>query len=680
MRFDFALAVNLAQLANSVAGGQQPIHCTSSTSQFRTANYITHGLPQQCLPSPRSPAILGIAGSEDASVSTSIPQEAAGGVVVTVTEIREAVPATNSQSHTQETRSKPVVTIKDSPSPVEDNDSPLDNANFLSFDEWRKQLLAKAGQSSEDLGERAPREPRRRPGTGSINDLDSLGDDAEIELNFGFGDHEAPESAQKRPGEQPPEQLPPVWAQRSKMAGKTGKERFNYASFDCAATVHKTNREVKGSSAILVENKDSYMLNECRAENKFFIVELCDDILVDTVVLANYEFFSSMFKTFRVSVSDRYPVKASGWKELGVFEGKNSREIQAFLVENPQIWARYVKIDFLTHYGSEFYCPISLLRIHGTTMLEEFRAQEEAARGVVTEDFADDEVAGSVPAEPEKVDEGASIQSDVLDISTGGDLTGAPMLHDELPAPDIPYDAWDIAIVDASKSSLVVDTPGPEATGLAQCRVAETAALILAPRICSAEYTPSPTVQSSSRTASDDINSGTELEPHPTPTMPPKQENVPTEKSPPHSSAPGAHSSDIASHSTSMKKATESPAQDPPTRVYSSPVTPPHASPTQESFYKQIHKRIQLLEANVTLSLQYIEDQSRALRDAMAKVEKRQALKQATFMETLNATMQEQLSEYVGLPVCRDLRVIVLTCYVTEATIRSIVAIYCHCT
>ncbi|OCL04389.1 hypothetical protein AOQ84DRAFT_269950, partial [Glonium stellatum] len=86
------------------------------------------------------------------------------------------------------------------------------------------------------------------------------------------------------------------------------------------------------SSSVLVENKDSYMLNECAAPNKFLVVELCDDILVDTIVLANFEFFSSMFRTFRISVSDRYPVKLERWKELGVFEARNSRDIQAFLV------------------------------------------------------------------------------------------------------------------------------------------------------------------------------------------------------------------------------------------------------------------------------------------------------------------------------------------------------------
>ncbi len=39
-----------------------------------------------------------------------------------------------------------------------------------------------------------------------------------------------------------------------------------------------------------------------------------------------------MIRTFRVSVSDRYPVKSEKWKDLGIFEARNSREIQAFLI------------------------------------------------------------------------------------------------------------------------------------------------------------------------------------------------------------------------------------------------------------------------------------------------------------------------------------------------------------
>src|ERR1700733_9303374 len=83
-----------------------------------------------------------------------------------------------------------------------------------------------------------------------------------------------------------------------------------------------------------------------------------------------------MIRTFRVSVSDRYPVKMEKWKDLGTYEARNSREIQAFLIENPQIWARYIRIEFLSHYGNEYYCPLSLVRVHGTRMLESWKETE----------------------------------------------------------------------------------------------------------------------------------------------------------------------------------------------------------------------------------------------------------------------------------------------------------------
>ena len=80
--------------------------------------------------------------------------------------------------------------------------------------------------------------------------------------------------------------------------------RFNYASFDCGAVIVSTNPGSKGSTAILTENKDSYMLNKCHVE-KWVFVELCEEILVEEVQLANYEFFSSTFKEVRISVSDK---------------------------------------------------------------------------------------------------------------------------------------------------------------------------------------------------------------------------------------------------------------------------------------------------------------------------------------------------------------------------------------
>lgn len=106
---------------------------------------------------------------------------------------------------------------------------------------------------------------------------------------------------------------------------KSLKERFNYASTDCAATVRKANKEAKGAQTILYESKDQYLLNKCSAD-KFVIINLCEQIVVDTIVMANFEFFSSTFKDFRVYASSKYPTQ--DWRLLGQWQARNTRDLQ----------------------------------------------------------------------------------------------------------------------------------------------------------------------------------------------------------------------------------------------------------------------------------------------------------------------------------------------------------------
>jgi hypothetical protein len=71
------------------------------------------------------------------------------------------------------------------------------------------------------------------------------------------------------------------------------------------------------------------------------------------------------------------------------------------------------------------------------------------------------------------------------------------------------------------------------------------------------------------------------------------------------------------------------------------------ASPTiQESFFKSVQKRLQMLESNSSLSLQYIEEQSRALRDAFGRVEQKQMSKTTNFLDYLNATVLNELRDF----------------------------------
>ena len=135
------------------------------------------------------------------------------------------------------------------------------------------------------------------------------------------------------------------------------------------------NPEATESAGVLNENRDRYLLTPCQAE-KWLVVELCDKILVDTLVIANFEFFSSAFEQVSVFASDMHPAEV--WHPLTTFLGQNMRDLQVFSVENPLIWARYLRFEFQTHHGNQFYCPISLIRVHGLTMMEDYQFEMDA--------------------------------------------------------------------------------------------------------------------------------------------------------------------------------------------------------------------------------------------------------------------------------------------------------------
>ncbi|KAJ3829337.1 UNC-like C-terminal-domain-containing protein [Lentinula raphanica] len=150
-------------------------------------------------------------------------------------------------------------------------------------------------------------------------------------------------------------------------------DRFNYASLDCSARVHLTHRSAKSPASILSSKRDRYMLSPCNSpkEKQFVVVELCEDIRIDTVQLANFEFFSGVFKDFTVSVSKTYK---EDWIVAGTYRAKNVRGVQSFHPP-PSLtgFYRFIRIDFHTHYSNEYYCPISLLRVYGLTHLEEWK-------------------------------------------------------------------------------------------------------------------------------------------------------------------------------------------------------------------------------------------------------------------------------------------------------------------
>ncbi|XP_018589811.2 SUN domain-containing ossification factor-like isoform X2 [Scleropages formosus] len=149
---------------------------------------------------------------------------------------------------------------------------------------------------------------------------------------------------------------------------KVQKNFNNYASVECGAKILSANAEAKSTSAILMENMDLYMLNPCSTKI-WFVIELCEPIQVKQLDIANFELFSSTPKDFLVSISDRYPTNK--WIKLGTFHARDERTVQSFPLDE-QLYAKYVKVELISHFGSEHFCPLSLIRVFGTSMVEEY--------------------------------------------------------------------------------------------------------------------------------------------------------------------------------------------------------------------------------------------------------------------------------------------------------------------
>ncbi|KAL6243744.1 hypothetical protein RBB50_009177 [Rhinocladiella similis] len=657
------------------------------TCPSRTANYITHSLRQQCLTALRKVNLTSTFTTTDAVDSTASLESViqitadtsnASSLVSPMTtpsststsepetfviEQRSATPdPADANVHAAEATHD---ASNSGPEPAED-DSPLEDGKFLSFEDWKKENLKQAGQS-EHVGRGygvEQREIKKRP-TIDQDTLDALGDDAEIDIDF---------SGFVADNIEPPTQPPPRTSQeirhvpdgesrvpradvRSKDAGTTCKERFNYASYDCAATILKTNPEAKGANAVLGKNKDSYMLNECSAKNKFLILELCDDISIDTIVLANYEFFSSTFRTFRVSVSDKYPVKIDKWKTLATFEARNTRDMQAFLVENPVIWARYLRIEFLTHYGNEYFCPVSLVRVHGTTMMEEYKHDLASLQGEEEEEDVE-ALDGNSGVDidalvPEAVAEPLLTREETMhaEVSQPPKASVEPeqRTSDEPQAENLSANVSQSVSVEGATSNMPTSPANlshsfPELTfgdGINEmCDSREEGST------SKATQAQQPTVQSPSEQSTATISST----------------SIVSDNNTDKSSISGSSVQQTGSSTTESMNSTTKPEvpNDPTlnktsaisgsvggTKVSSSSTNPPPAAPTiQESFFKSVQKRLQMLESNSSLSLQYIEEQSRALRDAFQKVEQRQLAKTTSFLDYLNVTVLNELRDF----------------------------------
>ena len=151
-------------------------------------------------------------------------------------------------------------------------------------------------------------------------------------------------------------------------------KRVDYASNKAGSQILEQSPSLKGASNLLTGDKDKYSIAPCM-DKKYIVIGLSEDILVKQIILTNYERYSSRVKEFQVLASQEYPTPNEDyWNSIGTFEAHSKSGEQAFELLEPT-WARYLKFRFLSHYGSEHYCTLSQIKVHGSTMLQGFHEQ-----------------------------------------------------------------------------------------------------------------------------------------------------------------------------------------------------------------------------------------------------------------------------------------------------------------
>ena len=110
------------------------------------------------------------------------------------------------------------------------------------------------------------------------------------------------------------------------------------------------------------------MLNKC-TDKAWFVVELCESIKALKIEIANFELYSSVPHEFRVSLGNAFPIREKDWASFGTFRAEDERNVQTFSAVG-DVFGKYVKVEILSHHGTEHYCPISHFKIFGISEIE----------------------------------------------------------------------------------------------------------------------------------------------------------------------------------------------------------------------------------------------------------------------------------------------------------------------
>ncbi|KAG1822420.1 UNC-like C-terminal-domain-containing protein [Suillus subaureus] len=394
-------------------------------------------------------------------------------------------------------------------------------------------------------------------------------------------------------------------------------DRFNYANLDCSARVHTSHRSAKSPSSILSSKKDKYMLSPCSSgkEEQFVVVELCEDIRIDTVQLANFEFFSGVFKDFSVKVAKTYTTSDDGWVLAGTHKAKNVRGVQSFHTPTTlRDFYRYIRIDFHSHYGHEYYCPVSLLRVYGLTHLEQWKWDmwEEESHKLAG---AQAQVFSSI-AEPLPISSGGSELNKFMDELEAQKLPPVYPLDTPLPTIKAPSTAH-TSLSNSQASKAVIRksnsaSPSFQSTTSSPATVLTDSAVMQQPTssaISKSVLSSETSITSSSDSAIFSTASLSSNESSSTQTSYLISSEVP------HTSNIEASLSQSSSSSFHHGPSSNTLSTALPTLS-----TPPPVGSGGESIYRTIMTRLTLLEANHSLYARYVEEQTAGVREVLRRL------------------------------------------------------------
>ncbi|OSX68574.1 hypothetical protein BU14_2558s0001, partial [Porphyra umbilicalis] len=156
------------------------------------------------------------------------------------------------------------------------------------------------------------------------------------------------------------------------------KKLFNFASMDAGARVLAASEGTIGKKNVLDENRDKYALAPCATEPRWVVIELSEKMVVHAVEVGHFEFYASAPRRVAVLGATQYPAPA--WRLLGSWAFRDSHAVQWFALPASAL-VKYVRVVFLGAAGAEYYCPVSIVRVYGKGLIDDWEEDLQGSSG-----------------------------------------------------------------------------------------------------------------------------------------------------------------------------------------------------------------------------------------------------------------------------------------------------------